>query len=204
MKLLPLPCKRLAFAWLGSQRKMAVPSPIGDVKIVSPISTIVLNTLFQTVAGIYCWEHHLKKSTGRVEHSTSTIIISNSFRKHSFLMSTGTLCNRPMGMQTGRIKNNKITSSSEWDRYHAPFLARLHRRRRGRYMGAWSAKYNNYYQWLQVDFGKAAKIIKMSTQGRQDLKQWVTQYYVTRSLDALHFVPYKERNNIKVWKAFIN
>ena len=119
-------------------------------------------------------------------------------------MSTGTLCNRPMGMQTGRIKNNRITAASEWDRYHAPFLARLHRRRRGRYMGAWSAKYNNYYQWLQVDFGKAAKIIKISTQGRQDLKQWVTQYYVTRSLDALHFVPYKERNNIKVWKACIN
>ena len=37
---------------------MAIPSPIGDVKIVSPISTFVLNTLFQTVTGIYCWEHH--------------------------------------------------------------------------------------------------------------------------------------------------
>ena len=183
---------------------MAVPSPVGDVKIVSPISAFVQNALFQTVTGIYCRQHHFKKSKECVEHTTSTIIISNSFRKHSFLMSTGTLCNRPMGMQTGRIKNNRITSSSEWDRYHAPFLARLHRRRRGRYMGAWSAKYNNYYQWLQVDFGKAAKIIKISTQGRQDLKQWVTQYYVTRSLDALHFVPYKERNNIKVWKAFIN
>ena len=33
------------FAWLGWPRKMAVPSPLGDVKIVSPISTFVLNTL---------------------------------------------------------------------------------------------------------------------------------------------------------------
>ena len=33
------------FAWLRSPRKMAVPSPVGEVKIVSPISTFVLNTL---------------------------------------------------------------------------------------------------------------------------------------------------------------
>ena len=33
------------FAWLGWPRKMAVPSPLGDVKIVSTISTFVLNTL---------------------------------------------------------------------------------------------------------------------------------------------------------------
>lgn len=105
-----------------------------------------------------------------------------------------------MGMQSGRIKNHKITSASEWDRYHGPYLARLNRNRRGRYMGAWSAKYNNHFQWLQVDFGRAAKIIKMSTQGRQNTNQWVTQYYVTRSLDAVHFMHYKERNNIKVQK----
>ena len=111
---------------------------------------------------------------------------------------TGKLCNRPMGMQNGRIKNHLISSSSRWDNYHAPFLARLHRSRRGRYMGAWSAKYNNRYQWLQVDFGRAAKIIRISTQGRQDADQWVTQYFVMHSLDGLHFVQYKERNNIKV------
>lgn len=107
-----------------------------------------------------------------------------------------------MGMQNGRIKNHKITSASQWDRYHGPYLARLNRNRRGRYMGAWSAKYNNHYQWLQVDFGRAAKIIKMSTQGRQDTNQWVTHYYVTRSLDAVHFMHYKERNNIKVCETF--
>lgn len=110
----------------------------------------------------------------------------------------GVLCNRPMGMQTGRIKNYQITAASMWDTFHGPYLARLHRPRRGRYIGAWSAKYNNHYQWLQVDFKRAAKIIKISTQGRQDTYQWVTQYYVTRSLDRVHFMPYMERNSIKV------
>ncbi|XP_068726464.1 lactadherin-like [Montipora capricornis] len=110
----------------------------------------------------------------------------------------GVLCNRPMGMQTGRIKNNMITASSFKDRYHSPWLARLQRKRSGRYAGTWMAKYNNYYQWLEVDFGKASKIIKIATQGRQDAPMWVTQYYVTRSLDALRFKQYEERNSLKV------
>ena len=40
MKVLPLHCKRLDL--IIRVRKMAVPSPIGDVKIVSPISTFSL------------------------------------------------------------------------------------------------------------------------------------------------------------------
>ena len=85
-----------------------------------------------------------------------------------------------------------------WDVNHAAYFARLHNRRRGRFMGAWSAKYNSRYQWLQVYFGGAAKIIRISTQGRQDANQWVTQYYITHSLDRVHFSEYKERNNRKV------
>lgn len=121
----------------------------------------------------------------------------------SFLL-IGPLCNRPMGLQSGRLKNHMITASSVWDVNHAAHLARLHNRRRGRYMGAWSARYNTRYQWLQTDFGGAAKIIRISTQGRQDANQWVTQYYVTHSLDRVHFSEYKERNSRKVIRDFIS
>ena len=110
----------------------------------------------------------------------------------------GRRCNRPMGLQTGAIKNSMVTASSQWNNYHAAFLGRLHWGRRGRYMGAWSAKHNNRYQYLQVDFGRAAKIIRIATQGRQDADQWVTQYYVMHSLDLLRFSEYKERNNRRV------
>ena len=103
-----------------------------------------------------------------------------------------------MGLQNKRLKNHLMTSSSRWDNYHGPYRARLHIRRQGRYIGAWSSQYNNRYQWVQVDFTGPAKIIRISSQGRQDANQWVTQYYVTRSLDAVNFQPYKERNNIKV------
>lgn len=116
----------------------------------------------------------------------------------SCLSHTGRLCNQPMGLQSGRLNNRLVTASSQWDKYHGSFLARLNWGRRGRYMGAWSAKHNNRYQWLQLDFGKAAKIIRLATQGRQDADHWVTQYYVKHSLDGIRFVEYKERNNRKV------
>lgn len=110
----------------------------------------------------------------------------------------GRRCNRPMGLQTGAIKNSMVTASSQWNNYHAAFLGRLHWGRRGRYMGAWSAKHNNRHQYMQVDFGRAAKIIRIATQGRQDADQWVTQYYVMHSLDLLRFSEYKERNSRRV------
>ena len=65
-------------------------------------------------------------------------------------------------------------------------------------MGAWSARHNNRYQWLQLDFSRWAKIIRLATQGRQDTDQWVTQYYVRHSLDGIRFVDYQERNTRKV------
>ena len=45
MKVLLCPANDWTFAWLGWTRKLAVPSPVGDVKIASPSSTFVLNTL---------------------------------------------------------------------------------------------------------------------------------------------------------------
>lgn len=119
-----------------------------------------------------------------------------------YILVIGPLCNRPMGIQSGRLKNHMITASSMWDVNHAAYFARLHNRRRGRFMGAWSARYNSRYQWLQVYFGGAAKIIRISTQGRPDANQWVTQYYITHSLDRVHFSEYKERNSRKVLRDF--
>ena len=91
-----------------------------------------------------------------------------------------------------------LSSSSRWDNYHAPRLARLHNRRSGRYMGGWSAGFNNAYQWLQVDFGLPAKIVRVSTQGRPSVNQWVTQYYLSFSQDAVHYAYYFEKNRMKV------
>ncbi|XP_068726462.1 lactadherin-like [Montipora capricornis] len=109
----------------------------------------------------------------------------------------GKLCNQPMGLQNGRLRSNQMKASSQWDKYHAAFLGRLQGMRRGKYMGAWCARINNRYQYIQIDFGKPAKIIKMAIQGRQDVSMWVTQYYVTHSVNQVNFVEYMERNTRK-------
>lgn len=92
-----------------------------------------------------------------------------------------------MGIQTGKIKNAAFTASSQWDKFHAPFRARLHIRKQGRYIGAWASRPNNHNQWLMVDLGIPTEVTGIATQGRQDAAQWVTAYWVYYSLDGMHF-----------------
>ena len=101
-------------------------------------------------------------------------------------------------MRNGHIRSNQITASSSWDRNHGPSNARLYWRKSRARAGAWSARHNNYYQWLLVDFKRPTRVVKVATQGRQDARQWVTRYYVTFSQDGAHFAEYKENSNRKV------
>ena len=110
----------------------------------------------------------------------------------------GPQCNKPLGMQNGRIRATQIAASSSWDKNHAPNNGRLFFRRSGSRMGAWCARHNNRYQWLSVDFGRAMRVVKIATQGRQDARQWVTQYYLSSSQDNVYFAEYKQNSARKV------
>ena len=101
-------------------------------------------------------------------------------------------------MQNGRIRQTQLSASSSWDVNHGPRNARLNFRRTGSRMGAWCARHNTRYQWLAVDFYRAMRVAKISTQGRQDAAQWVTQYFVEYSQDGSTFTDYKENSNRKV------
>ena len=102
-------------------------------------------------------------------------------------------------MQRGTIRNNMVTASSAFNKYHAAWLGRLGRPKRGAYVGAWCARHNNHNQWFKVDFGRPMKITKIATQGRQDTNQWVTRYMVYSSLDGIHWAVYRFKSNDKVW-----
>lgn len=115
-----------------------------------------------------------------------------------YLLLSASLCNRALGMQNGRIRNNQITSSSEVNRFHTAWLGRLGRVKTGRYIGAWCPKHRNHLQWLKVDFGRLMKITKIATQGRQDAGHWVTSYYVSSSIDNVHWAMYRFRSSNKV------
>ena len=92
-----------------------------------------------------------------------------------------------------------MTASSQWDVNHASWLARLHRARRGRLMGAWSSRHNNHHQWLQIDMGRFMKCSGINTQGRQDADQWVTAYQILYGSDGTRFSYVREWwDNIKV------
>ena len=93
-------------------------------------------------------------------------------------------------MQSGAIHDRFITASSIWNVAHRAANARLHFHPGGGRTGAWSAKYNNVHQFLQVDFSSFAQIRRISTQGRQDADQWVTAYTVTYSYDGVWWYKY--------------
>ena len=118
--------------------------------------------------------------------------------KYKTVVFLGALCNTPLGLQSGRLRNNKITASSEYNVYTGARFGRLGRQKRGRYVGAWCARVNNKNQWFKVDFGRPMKITKILTQGRQDAAQWVTYYKVSSSLDGVHWQVYRFKNSDKV------
>ena len=65
-----------------------------------------------------------------------------------------------------------------------------------------SPRYNNRHQFLQLDLGRISKVIRVATQGRAMASQWVTVYYLSFSVDGVHFARYKKNSRVKVRKRF--
>lgn len=118
---------------------------------------------------------------------------------HSFANSTGKeRISKSFGLSSGKIPNKSMKSSSEADKYHAAFLARLNFKPKGRFKGGWSAKKNNRRQWIQVDFKRYRRVTKVATQGRADSKQYVTSFAVASSPDGYRWTPFRVNSRLKV------
>lgn len=109
-------------------------------------------------------------------------------------------CHRfdPLGMSNGDIPAPSITASSQLSGNDGPELARLNLKKVGKLAGAWTAKYANMEQWLQVHFGHAVKIIRIATQGREETNQYVKSYWLSYSQDGEFFMPYTYKDKITV------
>lgn len=59
-------------------------------------------------------------------------------------------------------------------------------------------RHNNRHQFLQIDLGKISKIIRVGTQGRAAVNQWVTVYYLSSGVDGVHFARYRKNSVDKV------
>ncbi|PFX33163.1 Neuropilin-2 [Stylophora pistillata] len=108
-----------------------------------------------------------------------------------------TVCNRPLGMESGAIKDAQITASTQWDDNHAPQRARLNMKLTGVKRGAWLSRVKDLKQWLQVDLGSYTTVTGVATQGRNGHwpEQWVTKYRLQYSNDGVNFHYYKEKED---------
>ena len=155
--------------------------------------------------------YHVTASCKRPIHKKSVLFCSKKGSLHHsvpkennllitlwfFLVSIiAPLCNLPVGLESGKIPNARVTASSAYNaRYTAP-NGRLHK------PFCWIAKYKNHNQWFKVDFARTTTIRKIATQGRRDANQWVTRYKLTYSLDTLHWATYRQRSQDKVCLNF--
>ena len=69
----------------------------------------------------------------------------------------------------------------QWTAAHGPNKGRLNHRT------TYIARWKNKGQWIQVDFGKVAKVTKIGTQGRYYRRQWVSKYTVSYSVNGGYF-----------------
>ena len=101
-------------------------------------------------------------------------------------------CRVPLGLEDKRIRPGSMTASTFYNKYLAPWHGRLNHR------WSWSARYSRYGQWLQINFGGSSRVKGIATQGRQDSRQWVKKYTISRSVNTMRFYPYTEHRRIKV------
>ena len=101
------------------------------------------------------------------------------------------MCLEALGMQDKRIPDSSMTASSEYNTAYKAINGRLHFLYRSGYYGAWRAKQNDVFQYLQVNFGDWAKITRVTIQGRQDADQWVTSFSISYGADDVFFKTYK-------------
>ena len=101
-------------------------------------------------------------------------------------------------MESGAISDSQLSASSQWDANHAARQARLHFKRHGSIIGAWSSRAKDLHQWLQVDLRSYTTVTRVATQGRNSdhwRPQWVTKYKLQYSVDGVIFQDYEEPGN---------
>ena len=114
-----------------------------------------------------------------------------------FSVPTPPVCQAALG------PTSHFSASTMWDNNHGPSNAVLHHQSGGGKSGAWSSRPNNLNQWLQMNFGKVAKVSRVATQGRMDANQWVKTYRLAYSLDGEFFHHYPKVRHIVLYRCTI-
>ena len=132
------------------------------------------------------------RSTSILITSHNTLLFNSEFVScfSGFSVPTPPACQAALG------PSSHFSASTVWDNNHGPSNALLHHQSGGGKSGAWSSRHNNPNQWLQMNFGKVAKVSRVATQGRMDSNQWVKTYRLAYSLDGVFFHHYPRVGHI--------
>ncbi|KAI8777902.1 neurexin-4 [Biomphalaria glabrata] len=95
-----------------------------------------------------------------------------------------------VGVEDGRIPDSALTASS-FHTKRQPKDARV-----GRSAGAWSPSIQNAFQWLQVDMAKQYLVTSVYVQGRQGSDEYVMEFFLEYSDDALTWRRYTNQLGI--------
>ncbi|XP_078667407.1 lactadherin-like [Branchiostoma floridae x Branchiostoma belcheri] len=101
-----------------------------------------------------------------------------------------TVCQSPLGMESGAIPDDSITASSVLT-YVQPYFGRL---KGTAGVGGWASAGQDRAQWLQVDLGVIKRVTGIVTQGAfhpvHDQYSWVTSYKLQYSGDGTFWTTY--------------
>ncbi|XP_029989020.1 retinoschisin 1b [Sphaeramia orbicularis] len=103
---------------------------------------------------------------------------------------------RPLGFESGSVTSEQISCSNQdqytgWYSSWVPNKARLNNQGFG---CAWLSKFNDQFQWIQIDLKEVAVVSGILTQGRCDADEWITKYSIKyRTVESLNWIYYKDQ-----------
>ncbi|XP_067369747.1 retinoschisin-like [Channa argus] len=103
---------------------------------------------------------------------------------------------RALGFESGSVTSDQISCSNQdqytgWYSSWIPNKARLNNQGFG---CAWLSKFNDQYQWIQIDLMESGVVSGILTQGRCDADEWITKYSIQyRTVETLNWIYYKDQ-----------
>lgn len=102
-------------------------------------------------------------------------------------------------MESGDIPDSAISASSEINIDRKAANARLHFQDDAGRIGAWTARANDEFQWLQVNFSNWTTVGRVAIQGRHAIQEWVSSFSLSFGYDGVFFEDYKEDGHKRVY-----
>ncbi|XP_031554877.1 uncharacterized protein LOC116291804 isoform X2 [Actinia tenebrosa] len=114
----------------------------------------------------------------------------------------GKSCSFPLGMQDGTIKDEQLSSSSDYSMYHSAARGRLgNTPKQNGFAGAWctGTKHIDRAQYLQIDLGQRRRVCRVATQGMPEFPTWVKEYTLEFSNNGHIWADYTEEGHEKLF-----